>query len=251
MIDPVDYQKNSPFPYNNYVYKIRVAPRNGPSDAHGSAQPGTSPIPEDLMSFILRLSASGRGYNDPVRVENEVASMSLARHAIKSSHIIPRVFSWANGDDGGRQGWMLEEHMPGKDLAGDLHDLDEEKQRTVLAQLADMLCQIQEYELPGTVDSFGGLAFSPSGGIVSGAMGKSPFGPGSSHRSLVLADVAHSLRYADENPRIQGWRPNGIRARLDKFISTALPGLIPDFSDMKKTFIHGDFCKSFHSFQTM
>jgi len=55
-----------------------------------------------MSTFIFRLPNPVSGYKDKVRVENEVAPLSLAREALqpKLAHLVPRVFGWASVKEG-------------------------------------------------------------------------------------------------------------------------------------------------------
>lgn len=240
-VDTLDYHKNCPVSYNNYAYLARINPDSVPTKRRQRfPQHGAAAIPADTASLVLRLSASDRGYNEHVRVENEVAAIALAREALGSRFAVPKIFGWENARDG-KQGWILMEHIPGKDLSSDFPNMEREDKRIILDQLADALCLLQRYKLPASVSSFGGLAFSETGEVVSTAMSKLPEGPFDSIKDLYLASVRHALFYADENPRIRGWHANGVRARIDHFVADGLPHLIPDLSDLGRVLVHGDF----------
>lgn len=70
-------------------------------------QPATHIIPPGLHTFIIRFPNSVSGYNDKIRVENEVAALSIARHALQAEFtgFIPRVFGWGSARND--QGWIL------------------------------------------------------------------------------------------------------------------------------------------------
>ena len=63
-------------------------------------QPGTHTIPPGLDTFITRLPNPISGYNDKIRVQNEVAALSIARDTLQAKFpdFIPRVFGWEAQD---------------------------------------------------------------------------------------------------------------------------------------------------------
>nr|POE54991.1 hypothetical protein CFP56_78276 [Quercus suber] len=94
-IKPVAYEEEFPFPYNNFVFAVGVGLVELRKDSEPAQQPGTQVIPADESTFIFRLPNPISGYNDKVRVQNEVNSLSLARAALQPSlnHLIPRVYA--------------------------------------------------------------------------------------------------------------------------------------------------------------
>ena len=239
-VEAIAYEDDFPFPYNNFVYVVHVD--LGPSHATKPAQrqPGTHPIPTDIDTFIIRLPNPLSGYNDRIRVENEVAALSLARDALQANFpaFVPRVFGWGSGQLG--QGWILEEYMAGSPLLDDFGKMTDEDKANILGQMADVLSTLQRYQLPSTVRDFGGLGFGPSGEYTSAPLSILNAGPFATYEDLVKATIQSKLVKADSDPQVLGWQANGIRARLDKFIADGLHPALSDLGDYPKVLVHAD-----------
>ena len=114
-------------------------------------QPGTHTIPPGLDAFIIRLPNPMSGHNDQVRVQNEVAALSIARDALNAEFpgLVPRVFHWGSARHG--QGWILQEHMEGSPLLADFDQMSNEDKGVMLRQMAAVLTVLQQYQLPSTI----------------------------------------------------------------------------------------------------
>ncbi|KAL8326133.1 hypothetical protein RB597_009105 [Gaeumannomyces tritici] len=118
-VNPIHYDPDCPFKYNNFIYHIRLPP--SAALFHGTTvetqchqQQSCVPIPAGTNDFILRLTnQDAEGAHYATRVENEVAIMALASAALRSVEldVVPRIFAWASGATS--QGWILQERMPG------------------------------------------------------------------------------------------------------------------------------------------
>ena len=227
-----------------YVVQVDLGPSHLASPAQ--RQPGTHPIPPGIDTFIIRLPNPVSGYNDSIRVENEVAALSLAREALQAKFpaLVPRVFGWGSGQLG--QGWILEEHMAGSPLLDDFGEMTDEDKANILGQMADVLVTLQRYQLPSTVRDFGGLGFGPSGEYNSAPISILNAGPFATYGDLVKATIQSKLVKADSDPQVQGWQANGIRARLDKFIADGLHSALDDLGNFPKVLVHADFSTSRH-----
>jgi len=205
--------------------------------------PGVHEIPYGLSTFVIRLTNSAAGYNDKNRVENEVAALSIARDALRTKlpHLVPRVFGWCSASNG--QGWILQERMPGTPLLEDFDSMSDEAKGIILGQIADIVACFQRYQLPYTIREYGGLDFGPSGEYVSAPLSILDGGPFSSYEAFVRGIVQSKLAKADADPRVNGWRENNVRSRLDKFITHGLRSIMEDMNNCRKVLVHGDFCK--------
>ncbi|KAH9910004.1 hypothetical protein F4778DRAFT_28701 [Xylariomycetidae sp. FL2044] len=184
------------------------------------------------------------GLHQGNRVQNEVGILTLASAALSGikPSVVPRVFGW-HGASRDQPGWILEELMPGAPLAetfGTSMSLDEKK--GILAQMAELLKALQDYELPGSIEGWGGVTISDGGAIVSAPMTSVGAGPWSSFEDSYRGRLEVALGKADRNPYLQGWRANGVRERIDAFIER---GLAAQFSDLAskqaRTIVHADF----------
>lgn len=240
-ITPVAYEENFPFPYNNFVYTVNVNLEATDARNRAQWQPGTHAIPPGLGKFIIRLPNPISGYNDKTRVENEVASLSLARNALQAKFpgLIPRVFGWGSARDG--QGWILQEFMTGSPLLDDFGQMSDVDKASILRQMADVLSNFQMIELPATIRDYGGLGFGSSGEYVSAPMSIMDAGPFPAYEDLVRATILSKLTKADTDLHVEGWRPNGVRARLDKFIAEGLHVVMENMRGFPKALVHADF----------
>ena len=241
MIKPVAYEENYPFPYNNFVYAVKISLDGPVTHNQAQRQPGTHTIPPGLDAFIIRLPNPISGYNDKIRVQNEVAALSIARDALQAKFpdFVPRVYGWGSARHG--HGWILQEHMAGKPLLDDFHQMSDKDKAFMLRQMADVLTILQQYQLPATIRDFGGLDFGPSGEYVSAPLSILDAGPSTTYAGLVKATIQSKLAKADTDPQVQGWRANGVRARLDKFIAEGFPVAMENMGTFPKVLVHADF----------
>ncbi|PNS20973.1 Acyl-CoA dehydrogenase family member 10 [Sphaceloma murrayae] len=240
-IQPLAYEEGFPFPYNNFVYLVTREASHGLAPIP-SELPGTQPIPGDHHEFVIRLPNPLSGYNDEVRVENEIASLQLARNALEPElpNLVPHVFGWASAKDG-QQGWIMQEFKQGKALLEDFEGMDDEKRAAILGQMADILMALQKYRLPKSIREYGGIAFNTAGDIVSAPMSIHQAGPFRSYNDLVLATIRTKLLKADSEARLQGWHGQGIRARLHDFLEERFGFAMSLVTTLDKTLVHGDF----------
>ena len=211
--------------------------------AHDQAQRqlGTHTIPLGLDAFILRLPNPTSGYNNEIRVQNEVAALSLARDAlqVKFPGFVPRVFGWGSARHG--QGWILQEYMAGSPLLVDFGQMSDEDKACIIRQMADVLTILQQYQLPATIRGYGGLDFGPSGEYVSGPLSILHAGPFLTYGGLVKATIQSKLAKADTDSQVEGWHANGVRSRLDKFIAEGLDAAMEKMGTFPRVLVHADF----------
>lgn len=137
--------------------------------------------------------------------------------------------------------------MPGVPLDGVFSPTMSLEQKTgVLAQMAAILMGLQDYPLPESIEGWGGLTFDSSGAFVSAPMLSVGAGPWSSLEDSYRGRLKVALGRADENPCLQGWRPNGIRDRVNDFIERSLSAQFSELTlRQDRALIHADFCKHF------
>jgi hypothetical protein len=117
--------------------------------------------------------------------------------------------------------------------------LDDRK--NVLKQMADILALIQKFKLPETVKSIGGLTFDEDNHVISAQMTLYKGEPCADYLEFMRAMFRNKLAEVDENPVIEGWKANGVRARLDEFIKSGLPEILKDLQNVRKVIVHSDF----------
>lgn len=259
---------------NNFVYQVELAP----TDAHATtnpqlnkiAKPGTVSLPEDVSAVVIRLSNPQALINHEVRVENEVAAMTLMRNALSSysSSLVPEVYDWNSCTPSAKNspfGYVLQEHKPGVGLDStfglganreqktSFEDLPEDKKRDLLTQIAAVFKFIQSYELPPSVKGYGGLRFDEAGNIVTGPTSIPCGGPFETYPEMHAQMLRFQLREADRSENIvRGWReansePNSLslRDRLDNFAaSNEIAKIARENSISRPTLVHGDFGES-------
>lgn len=127
---------------------MKFSPEAPGAQNQAQRQPGTHTIPPGLDTFIMRLPNPISGYNDRIRVQNEVAALSIARDALHAEFpgLVPRVFDWGSARHG--QGWILQEHMAGSPLLGDFDQMSYEDKALILRQMAAVLTILQQYQIP-------------------------------------------------------------------------------------------------------
>jgi hypothetical protein len=152
-IVPVQYDPESPFKYNNFVYLVTLgAPiPPGRSTSDNALQFGCVAIPEGTQELIVRLTnPATEGMNMANRVENEVAIISLASAALSGfqPHVVPRVYGWGSAAgvsaDAPAQGWIVQELMPGQPLVDSFEKLALDTKKKVFAQMAALLKGLQK-----------------------------------------------------------------------------------------------------------
>ncbi|KAK6209010.1 hypothetical protein LQW54_006758 [Pestalotiopsis sp. IQ-011] len=256
---------------NNFVYKVELAPKDAHATANPQlnriAKPGTAPLPEDVSAVVIRISNPQALINHEVRVENEVAAMTLMRDALSSysSSLVPEIYDWNSCTPSIKDspfGYVLQEHKPGTGLDStfglganseektSFEDLPEDNKRDLLAQIAAVFKLIQTYELPATVKGYGGLRFDEAGDIVTGPTALPCGGPFETYPEMHAQMLRFQLEEADRNENIvRGWRGGdlernsvGLRDRLDKLASTdGIAKIVAQNSVDRPTLVHGDF----------
>ena len=121
------------------------------------------------------------------------------------------------------------------------HQMSDKDKAFMLRQMADVLAILQQHQLPATIRDYGGLDFSPSGMYVSAPLSIMDAGPFTSYAGFVKATIQSELAKADTDPQVQGWRANGVRARLDKFIAEGLHVAMENTGTFPKVLVHADF----------
>jgi hypothetical protein len=184
------------------------------------------------------------GYNDKVRVENEVAALELAREALGPSlgHLIPRVYRWASASSG--NGWILQQRMPGEAVFECFQTMEIDEKTTILEQLADVFACLQNFELPTSVDRFGGIGFDQAGAYTSTALSVHNVGPYATYAQLQRGVLESMLKVADQDRWVKGWQDVGIRIRLERFLENRLSVFLEGITGSKRTLVHADLSGS-------
>jgi hypothetical protein len=227
------------------VYRITLPSSSNPLQSDTAENPGVVPVPPGSSEFILRLTnPNAEGMNRKTRVENEVAIISLASAALKDfqPHIVPSVYGWGSAAEESSQGWILQELIPGSPVDETFDAMPFEEKKNILAQMARFLKALQEFKLPDSINQYGGVKFDDAGKIVSCAMTSVGSGPWPSYEAYFRDRLEKALKKSDDNPYIKGWHSNGVRQRLESFVSNGLPMQFENFeSKDDKAIVHADF----------
>ncbi|KAI8236909.1 hypothetical protein K4K54_001710 [Colletotrichum sp. SAR 10_86] len=162
--------------------------------------------------------------NENIRVQNEVAVMSLAREALKQHDPSLTLIEF-------KQGVPLGDKFP---------TLESEKKRDVLQQIAQVFKHIQKHKLPESARTFGGLNFGPDGSLIGGPTPIAGGGPCATLADLYQEYFKTQIGFADKCDIVQGWRDSDLRARLDQFGAKGLKSLVSRV-EARPTLVHGDF----------
>ncbi|QPH11950.1 hypothetical protein C2857_003908 [Epichloe festucae Fl1] len=230
-VSTVAYSEDYQYTYNNYLFQVHLAVP-ATSSSFPDLQPGTAPAPSDgITSLLIKLSNGAAEANITNRVENDVAAQYLVRKSMARAglgSLIPAVYAWA----------------PAKIQADAGADAttNENNFEKVLQQIATILKAIQDAELPETVIKFGGLTFNLTGQIISGEPPRWKQDPVETYVDWKFGDLRKLMQKAGESPVIQGWKHNGVGARVEKFHAAGGPEtVLSNLDQHQKCLIHGDF----------
>lgn len=245
---PLAYVEHCPFHFNNFIYKVLLDSPVSPA-SFPDVQPGTSSPPAGgVSSLVIRLSnPRAEGLNNANRVENEVASLYLARQSLQRSGValvVPAVYAWSPSrfhdmphEEG--FGWIMTEFKTGADLDAQFPGLSLNERVSVIKQIADVFGAIQKAEIPKGATAFGALTFVDDK-IVSGQMPLLQGGPWGTYSALWVAKLQAQLEDSDNSPLLKGWRTGGIRDRLDKFLADGVDKVLEEVDVTQRVLVHGD-----------
>lgn len=247
-VTPLAYVENCPFHFNNFIYKVSLESPALPANFPGR-QIGTSKPPlGGAADLVIRLSnPHAEGLNNTNRVENEVASLYLARDSLQKSGVapvVPVVYAWSPSrfhDTPNEEGfgWIVTEFKKGSDLDAQFPELSLEEKTSVIKQIADVLSAIQRAQIPASAPDFGALTFV-NGQIVSGQMPLVKGGPWKTYSSLWVAKLRAQLVDSEQSPLLQGWKIGGIRERLEMFLTDGVNRFLEGADVTQKVLVHGD-----------
>ncbi|KAK6215638.1 hypothetical protein QIS74_08657 [Colletotrichum tabaci] len=225
--------------HNARVYELNINPGTQDTAAAAPKKPGVTPLPAQTTRLIMRFSDPASMLNEEVRVQNEVAIMSLMREALGpvDPSLVPEVYGWEPFSKG--KGWTLIEFKQGVPLAGKFAGMDPDVKREVLAQVAEVFKHIQSFKLPDSVKTYGGLNFSDGGGLVGGPTPIAGGGPCNSLSELYAEYFQTQIAFADKCDIVRGWKDSELRARLERFGKEGLKSLVARV-DARLTLVHGD-----------
>lgn len=222
------------------------------SSSFPGTQPGTTKAPSEGISiFVIKLSnPAATGVNNANRIENDVAVQHLVRLSMAQAglpQLVPAIYAWmpttiTDTLDEKSFGWIISELRSGVDLDSEFSSLEMQDKEQVLEQMANVLKAIQTTKLPESATKFGGLTFDSDGRIVNGQAPLRKGDPVNSYAEWRVSRLRGQLQEAAQSPVIQGWKSNGVGARIEKFLAADGPEKILGKVDLhQKNLIHGDF----------
>lgn len=231
-----------------YMVTLKASTKSANGRNNGASQPGTQPLPANTKEVVMRFTNPKAMLNNAVRVESEVAAMTLARDALKSldPSVVPLVYAWhPDSNSEGNDGWALLQHMPGArmELAA-FEKLETDDKRAVLAQIANILKLLQSYELPDSAQGYGGFKFADDGSV---ALGPTPINAATkrcdTYHELYSEYLHTQLAFMDKCDVVQGWKDSDLRDRIDKFAQEGFSPLLNKALEPKPRpmLVHGDF----------
>ncbi|CZR67405.1 uncharacterized protein PAC_17304 [Phialocephala subalpina] len=182
--------------------------------------------------------------NNKVRVENEVAAISLMKDALSAlpTRLVPDVYGWNTATEG--KGWIVEECMHGESLSKRFSELSASQPEDVLVQVAHMFKLIQNYQLPPTVTGFGGLNFDSNGQVVVGGLTIWFGGPFQTFQDMYLHIFRKQLELSETTPLVNGWEGTDLRLRFQQFLNEGMPKVLENYGNVRLTLVHRDLGKS-------
>ncbi|KAJ5654148.1 Aminoglycoside phosphotransferase [Penicillium lividum] len=232
---------------HNHVYLIQLdhpLPEL-PQAKNRSLKPFISAIPAGTSKLVLRIPKDNVSLEESVRIRNEVAFLALARDALSSMDplIVPRVFGWEDALSPSPSGlrWILEEYKEGESLSPtEILVLDDDTQRTLLHQIAQVVKAFQEYQLPESI-SYGGLKFDDQGEISSTVTVLPCGGPFPSYAQFLRGMCTWQLSASERSTHLNGWRDTPkLRKRLDAFFAEGLDRILAEIPEERPTLVHAD-----------
>ncbi|KAB5558600.1 aminoglycoside phosphotransferase [Coniochaeta sp. 2T2.1] len=254
-ISPLAYDPSCPFPYNNFTYHISLTSPLTPQPFLPTNKPCVISPPQEgrVTSLIVRLSnPPADGITQTNGVQNEVAALYLARRS-GGGILFPAVYDWRasvrnTAEEGWDMGWITQEFKPGVGLDELFDSLSSEEKRGVVGQVADAFAAIQRVRLPDGVTGYGGLNIAEEGDgkIVGGEMTTLQGGPWDDYASFWRAKLVSRLGEADGSLALGGWRENGVRERVEGFVTGELEGCLrgAGVDGTARVLTHGDVTTS-------
>ncbi|KAI4854357.1 hypothetical protein E4T44_00230 [Aureobasidium sp. EXF-8845] len=199
---------------NNFVNLVQLEKTDLDHGLH--VQYGTHKLDPSVTKIVVRISNPNAMLDEEVRVENEVAAITLMHRALVSLTYspVPKVFAWETSSSTG-PGWIVEEFMKGEKL------------------IAELLKLIQTFD--PEVGGFGGLGFEIGRVIVR----RSPLwsvGPFPTYADTYQGIFNRQLELVAATPLLDEWNEGGLSERLRNFNeSGGLESLLQPSEPMRLT----------------
>lgn len=207
-----------------------------------------------MSCFVIKFSnPRASDANNANRVPNDVVAQHLVRQSLAATGLdplVPDVYAWsaAKLDDKLNEkdfGWIISEFRSGVDLFTVFSDLAQDAKQEVMGQIAAAFAAIQAIKVPETVTKLGGLKFNKNGQIVNGEAPFRQIDPiVDSYVQFKFGNMRRRFENAGNSPVIQGWKQDGVGARIETFLSTNGPEkVLSEVNLTQKSLIHADFSK--------
>ncbi|KAJ5699195.1 hypothetical protein N7493_012103 [Penicillium malachiteum] len=226
---------------NNYAHLVSLveAPVGSADHAVSPPKPGTKLLPRSTQNIVVRISNPDAMLNDVVRVESEVASITLMRDALSAfpTRIVPDVYDWNTAAKG--HGWIVQEYMSGELLGDRFSKFSESQKEHVLDEVAQILHLIQSYT--PNVTGFGGLNFDHEGKVVTGASSLWFGGPFATYTDMYMFIFRKQMEIAASSSLVNGWKDSDVASRLETFDqSGGFVKLLSSYHEFRPALVHGD-----------
>lgn len=230
---------------NNFVNLVQLKASGSVKDVDHELPPqiGTYKLDPSVTKIVFRISNPNAMLDENVRIENEVAAITLMHRTFAGlpCNPVPKVFAWEASSSAG-SGWIAEEFMEGEKLSGLLPDLSIEKKTLVLDQVAELSGMIQAFDLE--LNGFGGLGFDADGKVVARRSSLWSVGPFANYADMYQGIFNRQLELTATTPLANGWKEGDLKERLHRFnASGGFKSLLQPFETMKSTLVHGDICQ--------
>jgi hypothetical protein len=175
-------------------------------------------MPNGTETLVIRFSDAEANLNEAVRVANEVAAMELMRSALSgfgTGAIVPDVYDW-QGASRHQQGYIVEQFMQGEQLSNDFGELKRDDQRRLLDQIADIFKAIQTFQLPDSIQGYGGLGFDDAGRVVTGPTAIPCGGPFTSVADMYSQFMRLQINMSEKSSLLDGWKRSAGTVSLQR-----------------------------------
>ncbi|KAJ5711572.1 hypothetical protein N7488_005728 [Penicillium malachiteum] len=226
---------------NNYAHLVSLieAPVGSTDHAVSAPKPGTKILPQSTQKIVVRISNPDAMLNNVVRVENEVASITLMRDVLSAfpTRIVPDVYDWNTAAKG--NGWIVQEYISGELLGDRFSKFSESQKEHVLDEVAQIFHLIQSYT--PNVTGFGGLNFDHEGKVVTGASSLWFGGPFATYTDMYVFIFRKQMEMAGSSALVNGWKDSDVASRLETFDqSGGFVKLLSSYHKFRPTLVHGD-----------
>lgn len=257
----VAYDDDYEYPFNNFLFKVDLETPATSAQFPGT-QPGSVKAPaKGVSSFIIKFSnPKASDANNANRVPNDVAAQHLVRQSLAAAGLdplVPNVYAWAPAKLGDKLdekdfGWIISEFKSGEDLYTVFAGLAPDAKQDLMGQIASVFAAIQAIKVPETVTKLGGLAFNSEGQIVSGEAPFRQIDPVvNSYVEFKFGNLRKRFDNAGNSPVIQGWKQDGVGARIERFLNEKGPEkVLSNVNLTQKSLIHADFSKCISLYTT-